>query len=103
MRDHTYQEKQWKEKHIFAFMKMRNIFLFIAAVLSGTDIQAQTATADASHTVYVVDISARNLSLKAVDSYPQKLLAVIYHYDTIKTVRNQHVSTHTKTKNEGVP
>lgn len=68
-------------------MKMRNIFLFIAAVLSGTYIQAQTATADASHTVYVVDISARNLSLKAVDSYPQKLLAVIYLYDTIKTVR----------------
>lgn len=53
-------------------MKMRNIFLFIAAVLSGTDIQAQTATADASHTVYVVDISARNLSLKAVDSSPAK-------------------------------
>ena len=33
-----------------------------------------------------VQISARNLSLEAVDSYPQKLLKVIRNEDTIKTV-----------------
>lgn len=44
-----------------------------------------TNTADTIQKTYV-QISARNLSLEAVDSYPQKLLKVIRNEDTIKTV-----------------
>lgn len=74
-------------------MSRKIIFLFLSVILyPGISLaqsvpDAGSAADEGSPALVCVDISARNLSFRAVDSYPQRLLKIIRDEDSIKTVR----------------
>lgn len=75
---------------------MKIICLLLSVIIFNVSLLAQTPQENVTKpdngilddkTLVYVDISAQNLSLKAVDSYPQRLLKILRNEDSIKTVR----------------